>query len=225
MKVLDIRNDNSPNINVLVTQSDDDIIAKAYNGGWTDLNHISFSVLPGSEFYDILKVPENFNKDFDVFEYGQLYELGVLKIDDVKVEETGILPEFKFTYKMENESESFDCMNSSPLYMYNKESGKFSLAPMGGPPEYYPIGYYINVENGIFDYEIPLFYSCEAHSYEEIGFWFSANKSCHVRYSLELYSNDKLLFKTKEKGINIRINSYYGPPETDIGESPILFKW
>jgi len=92
-------------------------------------------------------------------------------------------------------------------YEYDEYSDKIKLNGVGGPTETYLADCCIDTGNGACEYEIPFEFTCEAHFYEEIRFIFTANRSCHVKYSLELYSNKKCLFKTQEKGTHIKVSS------------------
>lgn len=201
LNISDIREDNdSYNFNILCENDDNGITISVYNDGWSDIFDVSFSVPIISDFYSNLWHPEKYNKTFKVIKPGKRYVLGSLTANDLKDKTRETKIEFSCKTGQANS-------NIYGHYTYDKHLDKVRLPGVGGPTETYLVDCFIDTRNGAYKYEIPVEYTCDAHFYEEIRFIFSANRSCHVKYSLELYSNNKCLFKTQEKGTYIRVNS------------------
>ncbi len=201
LNISDIREDNdSYNFNILCENNDNGITISVYNDGWSDLSNVSFSVPTISDFYSNLWEPEKYNKIYNVIKPGKSYALGTLTANDLKdkTRETKI----EILCKVGGTNSII-----YGHYTYDKNLDEVKLPGSGGPTETYLVDCCIDTRNGAYKYEIPVEYTCDAHFYEEIRFIFSANRSCHVKYSLELYSNNKRLFKTQEKGTHIKVNS------------------
>lgn len=178
-----------------------------YNSGWRDLSDITFSISKDSDFSNNLKDKSKFTHSIKNLKHGEECELGVLTTEDLfdKTKESPIV--INCTIPKDN-----DIYESSCQYHYDQYSDKLIVLGKGSGPEKYDINYCIDTSLEVCSYEIPISYYCPPNGYEEINFSLSADRSCHIRYYIEFYVLDKIVFKTDEKGTNIKIDSKYGSP-------------
>lgn len=212
LKVTEIEELSSINMNIVRIEEDENILLKVYNSGWDTINNITFMVTPDSDFYNKLLYPEIFSKHFSIMNPGQLYDLFTLTKDDLK--DDTILSDFynyNFDYVLSNSDLPIPC--SKITYSYNEYFDTIIIPGKGGGTETYPLACLIDTNKGINDYVITMAYTCNAHQYEEIKMLLTANRSCKVTYCIEFYSNDKCLFRSEAEEINIEIDSHNGPPD------------
>ena len=205
--VLDYRDDNTNDFISYCATNQEGVSINIYNSGWSDLSNVSFSIPLDSDFCKNLKDSTKYNCAFSTLKHGQVYELGTLTINDL-INKTEVFPiEIDCTISKDN-----SIYKSSCQYQYNSYLDKLIDPGKGGGTEKYDINYCIDTSKGIYVHELPVTYTCPKNEYEEIYFSLSANRSCHFRYSIEFYAQDKMIYKTEEKGVNIKINSRFGSP-------------
>lgn len=202
--ILNYRDDNT---NIFVSECkavQEGVSIIIYNSGWCDLSDVKFSVSKDSDFYNNLKDKTKFNQTFSTLKHGEEYELGILTTDDLLniTKESPII--INCNVLQDNNKYETSCS-----YEYNQYLDKLTISGKGGGTEKYDIEYCVDTSLGVNSYEIPVEYSCPPNGYEEINFSLSANRSCHIRYSIEFYAQDNMIFKTDEKTTNFKINSRF----------------
>lgn len=228
LRVLDYQDDDSVQLSTFSTSSMGNIEIFVYNRGWTDLKNVYFSILPDYDWYLDLKNPERHSMFFDIMRHGEIYQIATLTVNDFtdafKDKPQGSQIEYNGRIGTAMEYPLVD-----DRILYDKESNRLRFRGRGDGAKTFPINCCINSEdcslNRKFDYEIPIAYCCDPGDYEEIHFTFSANRSCHVKYSLEVYANKKCLLKTPPKETDLEIDSHDGPPKLEESDNPLLVKW
>lgn len=205
--IVDYRDDKTNNFILYCQDVEQGIALKIYNSGWCDLFNVSFSIAQDSAFYHNLKNKKQFDSTVSVLKHGEIYDLGELSVDDL-YDKTNNSP-VEIVCKESNDNKIY---KASCVYQYNSYSDKLVNPGKGGPTEIYNLCYCIDSKLGVHTYEYPVTYTCPANGYEELKLSLSADRSCHLRYSIEFYANGKMIKKTEEKGTHIQIDSRFGPP-------------
>lgn len=202
--ILNYRDDNTNTFFSCCKEFQDGVSIIISNSGWCDLSDVHVSISQNSDFYNNLKDKTKFIQTFSALKHGEEYELGILTTDDLldKTKNAPIIIDCRVP--KDNKIYKTSCS-----YEYNQYLDKISILGKGGVTEKYDIEYCIDTSLGVGSYEIPIEYNCPPNGYEEINFSLSANRSCHIRYSIEFYAQDNMIFKTNEKATNFIIDSRF----------------